>query len=66
MAFRLTLEATIEAPSDQEALRLMAERLLQIVTDETLKWPHRGHFGGFGYPMAYSLDIEADESQSNA
>jgi hypothetical protein len=41
MHYRLIVEATIDARSDRDALRLMAEKLLEIVTDEQISSPLR-------------------------
>lgn len=57
MGYHLTLEATIDARSDQEALRLMADKLLELVTDKRMQWPSHGYFGGFGYPMTYQIEV---------
>ena len=63
MHYRLTVEATIDAPSDRDALRLMAEKLLEIVTDKQRSWPCTGYLGGFGYPTVYNLSVLPDEAE---
>ena len=63
MRYRLTAEATIDAPSDRDALRLMAEKLLEIVTDQRRSWPCPGYLGGFGYPMVYNLSVLPDDAE---
>lgn len=62
MGYRVTLDATIDAKSDREALRLMAEKLIELVNDKRMQWPSRGYLGGFGYPMTYQIEVLPDDS----
>lgn len=61
MVYQLNLEARVQASTDRDALRLMSERLLELVSDKEMSWPSTGHFGGFGYPMSYSLSVLPEE-----
>jgi hypothetical protein len=63
MHYRLTAEATIDAPTDRDALRLMADKLLEIVNDPKRSWPCTGYLGGFGYPMVYNLSVLPDDEE---
>lgn len=63
MPYRLTLEATIQAESETEALRLMGDRLLKIAKDHPAPAGSGGNVGGFGYPMTFRVEVVPEREE---
>lgn len=57
MPYRLALEATIQAESETEAIRLMAAKLLKVADEHPAPPGSHRNIGGFGYPMSWKAEV---------